>query len=236
MRIRILATLLFLLSINLHAMEARIIKMSGEVKYRQGVEEAWHSVYPGVILKEIDTILTGEGGEVLLQIHDELIFRLGANAILDIADLRKITEQELFLYLTRQKIQRIERGAEKPELHISNVSAIHGASQDTAATTKQTGAATGNLWEREKNGAKALFDQRYFPNVIIKLDKILNRYSNVTDCGELYCYLGQSFEALKQPGQAADAYQTVIQQSEEKSCENKEWNEIARQGLERLDQ
>jgi len=224
----------FLITANLHAMEAKIIRLSGEVKYRQGVEETWHTAYAGMVLKEIDTILTGEGGEAVLEIRNGLTFRLGANAILDIADLRKITEQELFLYLTRQKIERIEKGAEKSPLKVSNVSAIHGSAKDTLERKPAEPAAS--LWEQEKNGAKALLNQQYFPNSVMKLHRILNRYPNVQDCGELHSYLGQSFEALEQPGQAIDAYQTVIQQGEKEDCKNSKWIEIARQGLERLNQ
>lgn len=236
MRLKNLIPLLifFLANVNLYALEAKIVRISGEVKYRQGVEETWNRGQVGIILKEIDTILTGEGGEVILEIRDGLTFRLGANAILDIADLRRITEQELFLYLTRQKIERIERDGKKSKLQVSNVSAIHGTSQDTLNTKPDLPAV--NLWEQESNGAKALFNQQYFPNTIIKLHKILSRYPDVNDCGELHCYLGQSFEALDQPGQALDAYQTVIEKSEENSCANLKWQEIAREGIERLKQ
>jgi hypothetical protein len=236
MRIKIISALLilFLAATHLHAMDAKIIRLSGKVKYRQGVEETWHTAYAGIVLKEIDTILTGEGGEVILEIQDGLTFRLGANAILDIADLRKITEQELFLYLTRQKIERIEKGAEKTPLKVSNVSAIHGTSKDTL--DRKPSVAADNLWEQEKNGARALLNQQYYPNSVMKLLRILNRYPNVQDCGELHSYLGQSFEALDQPGQATDAYQTVIQQGEKEDCKNSKWIEIARQGLERLKQ
>jgi len=70
----------------------------------------------------------------------------------------------------------------------------------------------------------------------MKLLRILNRYPDEQDCGELHSYLGQSFEALDQPGQAIDAYQTVIHQGEKEDCKNVKWIEIARQGLERLNQ
>jgi hypothetical protein len=234
LKISISFLILILTTVNLGAMEAKIVQTAGIVKYRQGMEETWHTAYAGIILKEIDTIQTGEGGEVILEIHDGLTFRLGANAILDIAELRKISEQDLFLYLTRQKIERIEQNGDKPRLQISNVSAIHGTSQDTL--TKKAPPPALNLWEQEKNGAKALFDQQYFPNTVLKLHKILSRYPDVDDCGELHCYLGQSFEALDQPGQALDAYQTVIEESEESNCDHPEWEKIAREGMERLKQ
>jgi hypothetical protein len=99
-------------------------------KIRRGVEESWHWAVAGMMLEEIDTILTGEASAVVLETPDGATFRLGSSAILDIADLRKITEQEMFLYLMSQKINQIAPRQKKTHLRIGNVSAIHGSKAD----------------------------------------------------------------------------------------------------------
>ena len=213
-------------------MEAKIVRLSGEVKIRRGIEEVWHPAAVEMILKEIDTITTGEGGEVLLQIDEGPTFRLGANAILDIADLKKITEQELFLYLTRQKVDQLKPGKGRRPLRTGNVSAVHGEDKSADQTKPEH---TGIPWTPETNGAKALLEQAYYTNAILKLHKIAQRYPAIEKCREFHCSLGQAFEALNEPGQAIDAYETALAAENNGDCsESDDWEQAAQEGLKRL--
>lgn len=194
-----------------------VIEVRGEVKVRHGLEESWHLVKDGTELKVIDTILTGAHAAVILAISGKGRFRLEANAMLDIGDLRNLTEKELFLLLMSKKIQRINSTGEKTRLRVGNVSSVHGESkQDTQQT--DVSIERRQFWEREKNGAKALYKHRYYTNCIMKLTNILIKYSTFQDCGEIHFYLGKSFEALNKRGQAVDAYQTVIRIQKEQHC------------------
>jgi tetratricopeptide (TPR) repeat protein len=216
--------------------EAKIVSISGEVKIRRGVEEDWHHAAVGMLLETLDTILTLERAEVVLELNDGATFRLGSNAMLDVADLRKITERELFLYLMSEKIGKIPPRQEKTRLRVADVSVVHGESK-----AKSTGNAAGNSddnrWVQEANGAKALYAQQYFPNAVVRLHKILAKYPDLNDCGEIYFLLGNAFEALNKPGQAIDAYQVVIEKSKEAACDGSEakyWIEEAQKAMERL--
>lgn len=215
---------------------AKIIRVSGEVKARRGVEESWQPTIPGMLLEEIDTILTGANGEVVLETAEGVYFKLGKNASLDISDLRKITEKELFLYLMSIRIQKMAPGAGKTQLRIGNVSVVHGESKAKSDSSLKNQLEP-DFWSQEKNGAVALHDQKLYPNSIIKFHKILDRYGSRPDCGEIHFYLGQSFEAIENPGQAIDAYQMVIHQSEAQHCENpdaKRWLDDAQKAINRL--
>lgn len=204
----------------------QIIEMKGEVKVRRGLDENWQPAAVGMLLEDIDTILTQEFAEVLLQIDTETKFRLVSNSVLDIGDLRKITERELFLYLTSEKINEIEPRKKKLKLRIPNVSVVHGEfrSKDQPLQVKSDS----SWWKKEVNGAQALFSQSYYPNTVVKLHKILNKYPDVQDCGEVHFYLGRTLEALEKPGQALDAYQTAIKRCEIHKCES----DIAQQRIE----
>jgi tetratricopeptide (TPR) repeat protein len=198
---------------------AKIIGWKGEVKIRRGVEENWQAAAAGMLLEHLDTILTFENGEAVLELSDGATFRLGGNTILDMSDLRKITERELFLHLMSRKISKIPPREDKTRLRIGNVSSVHGEQK----------AAVGNVVSdpseearrlQETNGAKALQAQHYYPNAILKFHHILNKYPDRNDCGEIHFYLGAAFEAINRPGQALDAYQTVIEQSQASPCED----------------
>jgi tetratricopeptide (TPR) repeat protein len=193
------------------ATAVKIISLSGDVKIRRGVEENWQHAAAGMWLEEIDTILAGEAANVTLELRDGAIFRLGSFAILDIADLRKMTERELFLYLMSQKVHQIPTRQEKTRLHIGNVSVVHGESKARAAQGKATKDEQ-QSGVQETNGAIALYDQHYYPNAIVKLHKVLAKYPDSKDCGERYYYLGKAFEALNNPGQAVEAYKISLEQ------------------------
>jgi hypothetical protein len=209
----------------------KIIRLSGEVKVRRGVEENWHHAAAGMRLEEIDTILTGEASAVVLETPDGATFRLSSYAILDIADLRKITEREMFLYLMSNKVNQIPARQEKTRLRIGNVSVIHGTSQ--AEAPRRAAEDESQMWVQESNGAKALYDQHYYPNAVVKLHKTLAKYHNLEDCGEIHFYLGKAFEALSKSGQARDAYKIVL----ERLCDDdvsKQRADEARRAIERL--
>ncbi len=212
--------------------KVNIAKASGEVKIRRGVEETWHPASAGTRLDEIDSILTGEGASVVLETPDGKTFELGSNSILDIADLRRISERELFLFLMSKKINQIVPRQEKTKLRIGNVNVVHGELKSDSQNTSKSG---NELWVFEKNGAKALFAQDYTTNAVLKLNKILLKYPNLNDCGEIHSYLGKGFEKLNKPGQAIDAYQTVLKRSDERCSSNSQlWLKEAESALKRL--
>jgi tetratricopeptide (TPR) repeat protein len=193
-----------------------VIETHGDVHVRYGVEENWYPATPGLLLRDIDTIMTGEGGEVILQLQDGRRFILGRNSVLDIADLRFVMQKELFLYLTTQKVKRIELPDKNASLRIGNVSVVHGENRNADSTEIDSSEVKG--WTPEFNGARALYKQKYFPNAVIKLHKILERYVLGDDSAQIYFYIGKSLEALKMTGQAIDAYQFVVDHFEQKKA------------------
>ena len=216
-------------------MKVRIKQISGDVKIRRGVEESWFPAGPGTWLDEIDSILTGEG-QAVLEVEDGKTFRLGSNAILDIADLRRITEQELFLLLMSKKIQNMESRQEKTRLRIGDINVLHGEQKTDSLVGAESGGIS-RLWELEKNGARALYLQDYKANAILKWDKILAKYPQRDDCGEVHFYLGKAFEDLEKPGQAIDAYQRVLKAESDAGCEKtnrKQWVREAEHAIQTL--
>ena len=200
-------TLFMVAQIDFAFAGAKIAKISGEVKVRRGVEEVWKLAKQGMILDDIDTILTGDKSEVVLELNGRSDFVLTHSSVLDISDLRKIPEKELFLFIMSKKIRKIEPRKEKTKIRIGNVSVVHGESKVSLDNVADSSQDT-DWMVLEKNGAKALYSQELYPNTIIKFHKILSKYD--IDSGEIQYYLGKSFEALNKNGQALDAYQEVV--------------------------
>ena len=211
--IYILFFFIFLAQIVRAEVSVKIIKSTGDAKVRFGLDEEWQKSAVGINLKEIDTILTGENGEIVLQFESGKKFMLGNNSILDIGDLREIQEQELFLFLMAKKVDKIEPRQEKTKLRIGDISSLHGSKKASDDTSQAT--LIDNLdADKEINGSIALYMQNYYTNTLYKLYNLLDKYKSKLNLGKVNFYIAKAFEALDKKGQALDAYQRVIQNYE----------------------
>lgn len=212
LRLRIAVILGCVFLYGLAAGDVRIKSLRGTVRIRRGLEETWTRASTGTRLDEIDTIMTEEASRVVLELEGGATFTMTSYSILDVSDLRRITERELFLYLMSQKVSRIERKNRSP-LRIQNVN-VARAERKSVESEEASSSAGPSLREWEINGARALHSQEYHTNAIVKFHKILDKYPEADDAGRLYFYLGSSFEAIDERGRAIDAYQEVVTRSE----------------------
>ena len=220
------------------AAEVTVVDVKGDVKVRYGIEEQWQPAKAGMVLRNIDTILSGSGGQVKLELNNGKIFEMNSNTYLDIVDLKTIDEQELFLFLMSKKIRKIEKPNTDNRLKIGNVSVVHGNSKvqsDSGGNMSETS----NWYEQETNGAVSLYVQKFYPNTVIKLKKMMGKYTVLENKGKLYYYLAKSFDALDMKGQARENFQVVVeiyQNQDTLTTEEKTRLKEAREALERLQQ
>jgi hypothetical protein len=216
--------------------DVKITAMKGDVRIRIGFEESWQKAKIGMVLKNLDTIYSGENSYVILLNQDGQQFTLEANAILDISDLRKIQERELFLFLMTQKVDQIDSKETDSKIRIGNVSVVHGESKEGGPKKDESQPDT-DWYTLEMNGAGALIEHSYYPNAIIKLHQIKNRYGEKKDQGFASFWIGRSFEAMQNNGQAMDSYQMAIKQFQQYNPDAQsqpEWVKEAEVAIERI--
>ncbi len=233
-KLLILLTVCTPLAINSSApANVKIISASGTVQVRRGMEEDWQQAKVGMSLKEIDTIMVGEGGSTTLELENAVRFTLGSMSMLDIGDLRSITERELFLFLMSEKISNIEAEGEKPKLHIENVSVVRADNKNKQSDSDRN-IEPHDMSKMEINGAKALYEQEYYPNAIMKLHRILNKTITEDAVVHAFFYLGKSFESIDETGRAVEAYKATLKYLEEYLINNTAIKRACNAAVERL--
>ena len=80
----------------------------GEVSVRHGVTESWTPVGPGDLLRPHDSMKTGGSGAAVLSVampSGAKTMTLPSDVIVDMSDIRDLSQEELMLKLTMEKVR-----------------------------------------------------------------------------------------------------------------------------------
>ncbi len=157
-----------------------IRKMQGDVTVRHGVTEVWAPVVQGDVLRPDDSMKTGKKGSALLVVSASgasapamKVISLPPEVIVDVSDIRDLTQEELMLKLTMEKVRASSYHWKNDELRIPNASVVHGQNQGGGAVPGENDPATGEL---QINGARVLFNNGYFSTCALRSMEIFRLY------------------------------------------------------------
>lgn len=184
-------------------------KLSGDVRVRHGVTEQWASVAVGDVLKPEDTMMTGiKGTAVVLAPESRGTKRitLPPDVIVDIADIRDLTAEELMLKLAMEKVRGSSyRSSEDPT--IPNAAVVHGANREATVPLTVNDAAALPLW----NGARVLFENGFYSTCALKGMELLRLYPPFSEKFDCRFLVAQSLEKTNLRGEALNEYSAILQ-------------------------
>ena len=213
-----LAILILLFHQSLYA--AVVVQMTkGHAEVRRGVSEEWKTLLVGDVLRPEDTIRTGEEAEVKLQIGEKEYFVLHAFSMIDIADIRQISKNDLLLKLSLEHIRSIPNS--RPGLQTPSTTVMHGddKSLKEPAASPMRREASGEIGTMRLEGAKALYQQKYFSSTILSVKAAARRFG-IRDWFSAHRIIAQAFERLGLIQQAIDEFA---------SCNDMQINEAQQQ-------
>lgn len=199
------AVIFFLLLHTTWAANMTVKMIEGYAEVRRGVSEEWKALAVGDILKPEDTIRTGENAEVKIQVAENDFFMLYSYSVLDIADIRQLTKNDLLLKLSMEHIRSVPNS--KPNIKSPSTTIMHGENKATAAvkssnTQKEISADIGTM---RLEGARALFLQKYYSSAIISIKTTIRKFG-LRDPFVALQLAAQSFERLGLIQHAIDEY------------------------------
>ncbi len=157
-----------------------IQKLQGDVSVRHGVTEAWTHIAVGDVLRPDDSMKIGERGSAQLLVH---VTRDGAmttkrmsmpsEVIVDMSDIRDLSQEELMLKLTMEKVRASSYQWKNEELQLPNASVVHGQNQSDGASPRENDAQTGAL---QLNGARVLFDNGFYSTCALRTMELFRLY------------------------------------------------------------
>lgn len=207
---------LLLASTALGAEKIVMQRAQGDVTMRVGVAETWIKVQSGDELKTNATVKTGKQSSALIVAAAKRI-TVPPEVMLDISDIRELTQEELMLKLTMEKVRATSYKWKDDELRISNTTAPRGEARDRKQALAETNPEIGTL---QMNGARVLFENAFYSTSALKALDVLRRYPSLATF-ENRLLVAQSLERANLKSEALNEY-TRLSQMENISREQKE--------------
>jgi len=182
-------------------------KATGDVFVRHGVTETWTKVTVGDVLKPDDTMKTGKKGSALLVVNGSKRMPLPSEVIVDVSDIRNLSQEELMLKLTMEKVRSSSYQWKNDEMNHPNAAVTHGE-PPAASTLSENELETGQF---EWNGTKVLYDNGYYSTSALKAMGVLRRYPSLGDNLENRLLVAQALEKANLRGEALSEYVSISQ-------------------------
>jgi len=188
-----------------------IQRAEGEVSVRHGVAEVWTRVAPGDLLRPNDTMRTGKGGNVVL------LVRLGTDAapkritlpphvIVDMSDIRELSQEELMLKLTMEQVRGSSYQWKNDGMAIPDAAVVHGAESAAPASLSENNIQTGRL---QLNGVRVLYENGFFASCVLRAMQVFRLYPALSSSFEHRLMLAESMEKASLHGEALAEYGAV---------------------------
>jgi hypothetical protein len=180
----------------------------GDVSVRHGVAEVWNNVVPGDVLRPNDTMRTGKGGNVVLLVRwgtmaSSKRMVLPAQVIVDMSDIRDLTQEELMLKLTMEKVRSSSYQWKNDGMTIPDAAVVHGANETIAAPLSENDIQTGQL---QLNGVRVLYENGLFASCVLRAMEVFRLYPALSSSFEHRLMLAEAMEKANLRGEALAEY------------------------------
>jgi hypothetical protein len=201
------------LAVRATAGEIIVQKIRGDVSVRHGVTEVWVSVAPGDILRPDDTMKTGKRGSAMIVLSpaqgapgSARSVSLPGDVIVDMSDVRDLTQEELMLKLTMEKVRASSYQWKSDDLQIPSAAVVHGSEGSPDQSLHESDPATGVL---QLNGAHVLFANGFYATCALKGMEVFRHYPPLAQQFRGRMMVAEALEKASLRGEAMNEYAAI---------------------------
>jgi hypothetical protein len=133
---------------------------------------------------------------------------LPQEVIVDLSDIRELSQEELMLKLTMEKVRASSYQWKTDELHIPRAAVIHGANQGDGAPLPENDPQIGVF---QWNGTKVLFANGFYSTCVLRAMEIFRLYPDVGTRFENRLMVADALEKANLHGEAMSEYGALSQ-------------------------
>ncbi|MBU2472384.1 MAG: hypothetical protein KKF20_08270 [Bacteroidetes bacterium] len=164
-----------MLTVSLSA-QLKVLTTKGDVKVRYGVSEEWKQLKAGDQINLADAIRTSSKSSAVIQIDNQKKIALNEKTIVEMADLRYLSQEELLLKLAMERILSVPPQDRDNDLIPARTTIIHGEKKSKVQLPIPNDIAMMQL-----NGAKLLYDNNFYGTCVIRIKEVLRLNQNLSD-------------------------------------------------------
>jgi hypothetical protein len=128
---------------------------------------------------------------------------LPPEVMVDISDIRELTQEELMLKLTMEKVRSSSYEWKNKEMNIPNTTVVHGEAKDKKETPAETNPEVGVL---QMNGTRVLYENGFYPTSALKALDVMRRYPSLGGKFENRMLVAQALEKSNLKSEALSEY------------------------------
>jgi len=214
---------LLLLFLSCAFAEVKIIALSGSVHIRRGIEENWTKAALGDALKPEDSIELGKKSSATLLVDGKTKIFLAEESIVDVSDLRSLTQDDLLLLLAMESVRSVpERPSLDEGMPTQQTTTIHGASRDESPPETIPDKESGSKTLR---GTKTLYDNGYYATCILKVKAVYRLCPDLKAAIDTRIMVADAMEKMNVRNEALNEYVSLktekLSDSQKKLVEQK---------------
>jgi hypothetical protein len=186
--------------------DVKVVSVHGDVKVRRGAEEQWRAVTPGEIVKPEDSMMSGRGATAVLSIDGASKVALPEMVIVDCADLRSLTQEELLLKLAMEGIRALPQQKKDVNPSIPRTTTVHGEKRDGGRPVPPGGI---QGYALQLNGTKVLHQHGYYATMVLRAKEVLRLAPQLKKRTDVRLMVADSFERMSLASEALTEYRAL---------------------------
>lgn len=187
--------------------QTTIATVKGEVLVRRGVATDWQPAQPGDLLKPEDSMRLGKKSSSTIVIEKDKRISLPENIILDVADFRSMTKEELLLKLAMDRVLSIPDRKEDNEMNVPRTTVVHGTEKSLSSKRQLLQNVEEGLMQL--NGTRFLYSHGFLSGSILRAKEVFRLYPDLQKRIEFRLMVASALERSSLPGEALSDYTSI---------------------------